>query len=86
MLLGWTVLLVYLFFGKKKRFPRSAIAFMVISVVWVVVDFAVALAIPAVRGLDHTVQIAAIAQGLVGAAIWIPYFMKSKRVHATFVE
>jgi len=26
-------LLVYLFFGKKKRFPRSAIAFMVISAV-----------------------------------------------------
>ena len=63
MLLGWTVLLVYLFFGKKKRFPRSAIAFMVISV-----------------------QIAAIAQGPVGAAIWIPYLMKSKRVRVTVVE
>ena len=86
VLLAWTVLLVYLFLGRKKRFPRSAIAFMVISVAWVVVDFAVALAIPAVRGLDHTAQIAAIAQGLVGAAIWIPYFRKSRRVHATSVE
>jgi uncharacterized protein DUF2569 len=86
VLLAWTVLLVYLFFGKTKRFPRWAIAFMVISVVWVVVAFAVALAIPAVRGLDHTVQIAAIVQGVVGAAIWIPYFRKSRRVHATFVE
>jgi multisubunit Na+/H+ antiporter MnhB subunit len=49
VLLVWTVLLVYLFFGKKKRFPRSAIAFMVISVVGVVVDFAVALTIPGSR-------------------------------------
>jgi hypothetical protein len=84
--LGWTVLLVYLFFRKKKRFSRSAIAFMVVSVIWVVADFAVALTIPVIRRLDHTVQIAAIAQGLVGAAIWIPYFSKSKRVQATFVE
>lgn len=86
VLLGWSVVLIYLFFNKKRSFPRSAITFMVASVVLVTADLLVALMIPAVRQLDHTNEIRAIVQGLVAAAIWIPYFNKSTRVHATFVE
>ena len=41
VLLGWSVVLVYLFFSKKKSFPASAIAFMVASVVLVTADLLV---------------------------------------------
>jgi uncharacterized protein DUF2569 len=86
ILLGWSVVLIYLFFSKKKTFPGSAISFMVVSVVLVVVDLVVALMIPALRQVDQAGEMVAVVQGLVSAAIWIPYFSKSKRVHATFIE
>jgi ABC-type transport system involved in multi-copper enzyme maturation permease subunit len=84
--LGWSLLLIYLFFSKKKSFPGSAIFFMVVSLVLVVIDLVIALMIPALRQVSGTGEMAAIVPGLISAAIWIPYFSKSKRVHATFIE
>lgn len=84
--LGWSLLLIYLFFSKKKIFPGSAIFFMVASLVVVVIDLVIALMIPALRQVSGAGEMTAIAPGLISAAIWIPYFSKSKRVHATFIE
>jgi hypothetical protein len=47
LVLGWSLRLIYLFFSKKKSFPGSAIFFMVVSLVLVVIDLVIALMIPA---------------------------------------
>ena len=84
--LGWSLLLIYLFFSKKKSFPRSVIFFMVVSSLVVLIDVVTALMIPALGRVSGEVAMTAIVPVLISAAIWIPYFSKSKRVHATFIE
>ena len=86
VLLGWSVFLTYLFFSKKQSFPGSMIAFMSVSVIVVTVDLLLAMMIAALRQVDQTGEELALIQLVVSAAIWILYFKKSKRAHATFVE
>ena len=55
--------LLYLFFRKRRAFPRLAIGFLAASVV-----------------VRHQASCSAVT-----AAIWIAYFVRSRRVAATFV-
>jgi len=85
LLLG-SGLLLYLFFTKKRIFPKAAIAFMAASLVVVFADNAAASAIPQARAQVGSDEYRQIGRAVVAAAIWIPYFLRSKRVHATFVN
>ena len=85
ILLG--LLTLYFFFLKSKHTPRAAIAWLLSSFVFVVVDYFLADAIPFVAAQPADPEtIKEVARSTVSAAIWVPYFLVSKRVKATFTR
>lgn len=78
--------LLYFFFTKKRIFPKAVIAFMVANLVVVLGDQAAVSAIPQARAQIGPNEYRQIGRAVLAAAIWIPYFLRSKRVHATFVS
>ena len=77
--------LIILFFSKKKQFPTTYIAIVMIYPVWLVVDQAlITIVLP-----NHTIFNAAMIKQLsvvvISAGIWSSYLLRSKRVKATFI-
>ena len=93
LLAGGVVLLV-LFFGKKRIFPRAYQVFLLFSVA---VSLAKYTLCPRVAGaasvrvmelvhqLHSTISFAAL-ESVIAAVVWISYFTVSERVKATFVR
>lgn len=78
LMLAW---LLYLFFNKKRSFPAMMIFFMVLQIVLSVADHLAAMAV------HHSQPVpVALVQTVVYAAIWIPYFLVSRRAKVTFVH
>jgi hypothetical protein len=80
----YAVLLVLLFFRKRDTFPAACIVFFAAVLSVQVLDYV------AVSALNNSYawskdQITGITRGILGAAIWIPYLLKSERVRKTFV-
>jgi hypothetical protein len=75
-----------LFFKKSRKAPRVIIAWHVVSVVVLLLDQWLGNMIPSVAGTPDSDQVKEMTRGLVGAAIWVPYFLVSKRVKNTFVH
>ena len=76
----------YLFFSKKKSFPKCYIGILVFTLLYVLID---ALAIKAVLPSepifdpDNTKEL---VRSLIGMLTWVPYMLKSKRVKTTFIN
>ena len=77
---------LYFFLRKSKYTPRIMIAWFAFMLLFVGVDFFAGDLIPAVAEADDPEAAKELARSVGGAAIWIPYFMTSKRVKATFVN
>lgn len=80
------IILVVLFFQKRKIFPKIAIFYLLANLVFVVGDTIVAGMIPLVAQQDNSSSMKEIIRSVVGAAVWVPYFIRSKRVKGTFVK
>ncbi|KFB69719.1 MAG: hypothetical protein CAPSK01_000553 [Candidatus Accumulibacter vicinus] len=84
--IGLTAFLIYaavLFFGKRRDAPGTIIAFMIVGIVaqgalFLVTTGADAGPVASVLGI-------VLAKQVLGALIWVPYFLVSKRVKRTFV-
>lgn len=73
-------------FRKSKRTPKLAIAWLSWALIFIAVDFFAADLIPVVAAQNDTDDMKELARTLISATIWIPYFLVSKRVKATFVR
>lgn len=81
----FSIILLRLFFAKRKEFPRLYIIYSVLSLGFVLIDAWAAGFIPAVAAQNDPSTIKEIARSLVGCVLWIPYMLKSRRVKNTFV-
>lgn len=85
-LLIWAGVLLYLFFGKRRAFPAMMIMFLITRVLFQAADLGVALMIPiAAAGIGPDVY-GGLAGGILVTLLWVPYFIRSRRVEATFVR
>jgi hypothetical protein len=85
-LLAWAVVLLYLFFAKRRAFPGAMIAFLLARVGIQVADMLVAKMIPAAAAAIGPAVYGALAASVLVVVIWAPYFLKSRRVATTFVR
>jgi hypothetical protein len=85
-LLVWAIVLLYLFFTKRRAFPGAMIVFLIVRVVIQVGDILVARMIPAAAATIGPSVYGALAGNLLVVLIWVPYFIKSRRVAATFIR
>lgn len=82
----FAVVLIFLFFGKSHRFPALMIAFLLANLAFILSDLLLVGFIPGLGEAVDAEIYGEIARGVVGAAIWVPYFLVSKRVKNTFVK
>lgn len=85
-LLMLSILTAVFFFRQKRQAPRLMIALLAYHPLLQILDWVACsfVELPDRSGQDGT--LALFFQGLVVAAIWIPYFVQSRRVRATFTE
>jgi hypothetical protein len=84
LVMGLAVL--WLFLRKSRHTPKLLITWLLISTVIVATDYFMTDAIPAVAASGDAESLKEMVRGIVGTAIWVPYFLVSKRVKATFIE
>jgi hypothetical protein len=80
-----SIWLLTLFFRKSRRFPRHAIALYAASAIFIFADSAVLSSMGFDVSLDPD-NIRETVRAIIGASVWIPYMLVSKRVKNTFVE
>jgi hypothetical protein len=81
-----SLLLLYLFFNRKKAFPGWYIGLMIFSLVGIFVDAVLSGFIFPEEAMFDPDTISELTKSLVGAGIWIPYMLKSVRVKNTFIR
>jgi hypothetical protein len=86
LFLMFSIYTVIAFYRKKSIFPRLMIMFYSVSLVVGIIDYLLLLQIPMARELEDGSSVRDIVKSVLTCAIWIPYFIKSERVHNTFVR
>jgi hypothetical protein len=71
---------------RSRRAPILAITWLIWTTAIVTIDFFAADLIPAVAAKPDPAGMRELVRSLISTAIWVPYFLVSQRVRATFVE
>ncbi len=91
--IGSLVYLIYLYFKKKKNFPKYYVFYLIASIVFALLDWLWVASLQAPtqelqKILNDTVtqNSSNVSRTVVQSVIWILYMLKSKQVKATFIE
>jgi len=82
----FALILLVLFFQKHFLLPKWIVIYYLANLAFVATDFFGANLIPAVAAQSDPDALKELIRSVIGAAIWIPYFMKSVRVRNTFTK
>ncbi len=85
-LMGINALAVFMFFGKRRTFPKLFICFLAVNAGFVLLDEIVAYPMHSFSGSADRFDAPFVGRTLFSAWIWIMYTIKSRRVKATFVR
>ncbi|WP_419886560.1 DUF2569 domain-containing protein [Paenibacillus sp. B-A-8] len=85
-LLLFSIYILVHFYRRKSILPRLLIIFYVVVPVVGIIDYVLLLQIPLVRELETGRSLRNVIRPVMTSAIWIAYFMKSERVHNTFIK
>ncbi|HEY9592918.1 MAG TPA: DUF3857 domain-containing protein [Spirochaetia bacterium] len=77
------VLLIVLFFQKRRLFPRLYVGVRIAAAVLVAADLVLVTLLPPAKDVVSTAA-GQLAAALIACALWVPYMLKSRRVRATF--
>ena len=83
---GLNLLLLCLFFSKRRPFPSLFIVLILCQVVFVILDDVGCALIPALQSNATVNDHAEAFRAVIYASIWVPYIMKSRRVKDTFIR
>ncbi|MET0333834.1 MAG: DUF2569 domain-containing protein [Rhizobacter sp.] len=75
-----------LFFKKSRKTPRFAIIWYAFGPIFLLIDEVLGSFIPAVAAAPDASNLRELIRATIIAAIWIPYFLLSKRVKQTFTR
>lgn len=81
-----SLLLLYLFFNRKKAFPGWYIGLMIFSLLGIFVDALLSGFIFPEEPMFDPDTTSELIKAMVGAGIWIPYMLMSVRVKNTFIR
>ena len=79
------VIIAVFFFQRKRFVPRLIIVLLLANLVFVTIDYFAADLIPFVAAQEDLGSLKELIRALIACAIWVPYFLVSKRVKGTFV-
>ncbi len=82
----FSVVLVIMFFKRKKSVPKWFIIYLASRTLFATVDYFYADTIPYIAQQDDTQATKQLVIAYISCLIWIPYFLKSERVKKTFIE
>ena len=82
----FSIVLLVFFFPKSRLLPKLIIFYLVLNLLFVAGDFFLADLIPAVAEQSNPHSAKELGRAIIGAMIWVPYFLFSKRVKQTFVR
>lgn len=85
LVVAW-VFIAFLFFTKKKVFPKWFIGILLFTLIFILIDaLAIKLVLPNEPIFDEETA-KEFVRTLIISLIWIPYILISKRVKATFIK
>lgn len=82
----FTLWLAWLFFRRNARTPIFFQMWAFVGPLYIVSDILLSYQIPAVADIDNAASFRELGKGVTYAAVWIPYFIRSKRVKNTFTQ
>jgi hypothetical protein len=85
-LIGFTLVVLVLFVRTSRRVPKLMIALMLANIGIQGGDYVLVGLIPALASQPDTHSTRDLVRAVLSGAIWIPYFLVSKRVRNTFVK
>ncbi|OME90063.1 DUF2569 domain-containing protein [Paenibacillus lautus] len=80
------VFALFLLYRKKRAFPKLMIGYILFSLLTSIVDYVAVSQIEILAQGDDGTFMREVTRSILYACIWIPYFIRSKRVRNTFVN
>ncbi len=85
VLLGWCFITIIYFFRRMKQAPLFLIIWLISSTFFPILDAIVTTVFGLTSSKFPPIQPLWVIQFLIAVTIWVPYFLKSKRVRGTFI-
>lgn len=80
----FTIIILKSFYQKKRMLPRLMIIFYSVNFLLMLITFLMLNEIPLAKEAQGVNSTSTLIGGVLGCAIWIPYFIRSERVNNTF--
>ncbi|MNJ35843.1 DUF2569 domain-containing protein [Paenibacillus bouchesdurhonensis] len=84
IMLLFTIIILTSFYQKKLILPRLMIIFYSVNFLLLLITILMLNEIPLAKEVQGANSISTLIGGILGCAVWIPYFIRSERVKNTF--